>query len=293
MLSVPPVTTQAPATAADEEAQASALWCHRGPAPRMPRTHRHDDLEVNLVVTGRLEYLRGGRSFVVDAGRVALFWAATPHRLVPTGSSELASTDACWLHVPLTLALGWRLPDGDLAHLLSGAAVLAPHEVAGPSAVERFERWRAELADPDAGPAAMLEVEALVRRLLLARRRQAARADPPSDPATGRDPVAEMARFCVERFRERVSTADAAAAAHLSAPYATTLFRRRMGTTLGGYLVGCRVAEARRLLLTTDASTADVAHAAGFGSQSSFYEHFTRATGLTPAGYRRTRGGQR
>ncbi|TXR57200.1 helix-turn-helix transcriptional regulator [Quadrisphaera setariae] len=59
--------------------------------------------------------------------------------------------------------------------------------------------------------------------------------------------------------------------------------------TLGGYLLGCRLAEARRLLLTTDASTADVAHAAGFGSQSSFYDHFTRQTGTTPAAYRRGR----
>lgn len=249
----------------------------------MPRTHRHDDLEVNVVVSGRLEYLRGGRQLVVGEGQVALFWAATPHRLV--GRADDAA-DACWLHVPLTTVLAWRLPEADLAHLLSGAAVVLPHSAAGPDPVAQFDRWAVELAEPEAAPVALLEVQALVRRVLLARCTSTAA---PPEPSTGRDPVADLARFCVERFRDGVTTADAAAAVHLSAPYATTLFRRRMGVTLGGYLLGCRVAEARRLLLTTDAGTVEVAHASGFGSLSSFYDHFTRQTGTTPAAYRRGR----
>jgi transcriptional regulator GlxA family with amidase domain len=66
-----------------------------------------------------------------------------------------------------------------------------------------------------------------------------------------------------------------------------TLFRESVGTTVGSYLTRCRVAEAQRLLVTTAMTAAEVAHAAGFGSQSSFYTHFTRACGLSPSSYRK------
>ena len=33
-------------------------------------------------------------------------------------------------------------------------------------------------------------------------------------------------------------------------------------------------------------TTSEIAHAAGFGSQSSFYAHFTRACGSAPGAYR-------
>jgi AraC-like DNA-binding protein len=65
-----------------------------------------------------------------------------------------------------------------------------------------------------------------------------------------------------------------------------TLFRETVGTTLGAYLTRCRMAEAQRLLLTTGMTTSEIAHAAGFGSQSSFYAHFTRSCQVSPSAYR-------
>ncbi|WNY34019.1 helix-turn-helix transcriptional regulator [Curtobacterium flaccumfaciens] len=64
------------------------------------------------------------------------------------------------------------------------------------------------------------------------------------------------------------------------------MFRQDVGTTIGEYLTRCRVAEAQRLLATTSMTTSEIAHAAGFGSQSSFYAHFTRACGSAPGAYR-------
>ena len=75
-------------TAQDVVTMESSLWVRHAAAPLMPRPHRHDDLELNAVLSGRLEYLLGGERVVVEEGQIALFWAATPHRLIEQASDE-------------------------------------------------------------------------------------------------------------------------------------------------------------------------------------------------------------
>ena len=98
--------------------------------------------------------------------------------------------------------------------------------------------------------------------------------------------VTAMAQFVVTNFRDPISATEIAEATHLNPNYAMTLFRETVGTTLGCYLTRCRVAEAQRLLITTSMTTAEIAYAAGFGSQSSFYTHFMRTCGSSPGAYR-------
>ena len=54
----------------------------------------------------------------------------------------------------------------------------------------------------------------------------------------------------------------------------------------------CRVAEAQRLLLTTSLRVTEIAESAGFGSLSSFYEHVSAASGMSPREYRRRQRAQ-
>jgi AraC family transcriptional regulator, melibiose operon regulatory protein len=96
-----------------------------------------------------------------------------------------------------------------------------------------------------------------------------------------------MAAFLATRFRDPIRVADVAAVAHRHPSSAMESFRAALGVTIGAYLTRCRVAEAQRLLITTDAAVGEVGAAAGFGSQSAFYDAFTRATGRSPAAYRR------
>jgi AraC-like DNA-binding protein len=95
-----------------------------------------------------------------------------------------------------------------------------------------------------------------------------------------------MARDIAVHFREPLTVARVAEAAHLSPGHAMTVFRRVVGTTVGAYLTQCRVAEAQRLLVTTSATTLEVGSLAGFSSQSAFYEAFRSVCGEAPGGYR-------
>lgn len=266
------------------QTERSALWTSRGAPPVMRRPHRHDDIEVNAVRTGSLRYLFGGSDISLGPGDLAVFWGATPHQLVRPGTSD--DGDVLWLHVPLTTVLTWDLSRDRLDALLQPAPLIAR---AGESALDplaAMARWQADVAAGDRD-IAFLEIHALLMRLL--------RGEPATGgaPRTGPgDAVVVMTRTIAQRFREPISPAEVAAATHLSPTYAMTLFREAVGCTIGVYLTRCRVAEAQRLLVTTRAGTADIGQRAGFGSQTQFYEHFTRLCGCSPARYRARVGEQ-
>ncbi len=250
----------------------SELWVFQGPATEMTSAHRHDDIEVNVVLDGAIEYLFGGRTIAVRAGQAAVFWASVPHRLLDVAGMR---AQVCWAHLPLGEALSWDLPSSILAPLLQGELVLtaAPADAASMWAV-----WADDLAHDD--PATpLLEVQAMMRRIM-----RSSRIEPAELHATDRP--FRMAAHLMERFHERVTAADAAAAVHLNTEYAMTLFRRTWGMTVGEFLARRRVAEAQRLLATTELSTATIAHAAGFGSVSSFYAQFGKLSGTSPGDYR-------
>ncbi|MFD1718583.1 helix-turn-helix domain-containing protein [Georgenia deserti] len=264
-----------------------ALWVRRGDPPTMDRPHRHDDLEVNVVLRGRLDYLFGGSRVSVEAGHVAVFWAATPHRLIHPHRG-----DVCWVHIPLATVLSWSLPEDDVSTLLRMDPVIAP-VTAVPGDIEAlFESWRDELTG-DHTEIALLEAQAVVRRILT-RHRQSPRGrqEGGSPTVDGERPaavehVATMARYIAASFRDPISPSDVARTVHLAPTYAMGLFRRIVGTTVGGYLLRCRVAEAQRLLITTAQTVGEIGYAAGFSSQSSFYEHFRRMCACSPGEYRR------
>jgi AraC-like DNA-binding protein len=261
-----------------------ALWVHRGSAPPMREFHRHDDVEVNVAVRGSLEYLLGGRRVTVPEGHTAMFWAAVPHRLVPP--REPQDSDICWIHLPLAAVLRWTLPEGAAARILSHGVLAVPTGAVGDHVVPQFGTWQRDLASGADPGTVLLEGHALVLRILA---HGQAEAEAPAAPRTDLRPVARMARFTAENFRSAISPADIARAANLNPNYATTLFRSTVGVTLGEQLLRHRIAEAQRLLLTTSMTTAAVAHAAGFGSGSSLYAHFSKACGCSPGAYRATR----
>jgi AraC-like DNA-binding protein len=249
----------------------------------MDTAHQHDDLEINFVAEGgSMLYLFGGVPVEIAPGSVAAFWAAVPHQLVAN-----TATRAHWVHVPFATFLGWGLPAALVGRLLSGTPLIAPPSAARESDTANFTQWAADLssAQPERRRILLLEVEARVRRLAL---------DAPQEPSrqyTGGDPALRhavtMVRHIAQHFREPLTVADVAGAARLHPNYAMTHFRKIVRTTIGDYLTKCRLAEGRRLLITTDLPIADVASASGFSSVSRFYSAFTSECGVPPAAYRR------
>jgi AraC family transcriptional regulator, melibiose operon regulatory protein len=267
----------------DSRIEPGVLTGWAGEPEVMHAAHQHDDLEINLVAEGgTMLYLFGGVPVEVGPGSVAAFWAAVPYQLVAN-----SVTRAHWVYVPFGTFLAWGLPDSLVSRLLSGIPLVAPPSAALDTDPANFAQWADDLAggQPERGRIAMLEVEARVRRLALAT------VGEPMCQYSGSDPtlrqVVGMVRHIAEHFREPLAVGDIAAAAGLHPNYAMAQFRRVMHTTVVDYLTQRRLAEARRLLITTDLPVERVSAESGFGSVSRFYAAFTTGCGVPPATFRR------
>ena len=65
------------------------------------------------------------------------------------------------------------------------------------------------------------------------------------------------------------------------------LFREELDTTPHAWLLEQRLVKAREWLATTEAPIAEIALRAGFSEQSALTRALRKATGMTPAAYRR------
>lgn len=259
------------------------LACWQGATRGMTAAHRHDDLEFNHADVD-LEYVIDGRTHIIPAGTVAVFWAARPHQLVGGAVSGVET----WLTVPLRQAIAWRLPTAFMGRMLRGEVVAVPaHAAIGLD--ERAARWSEELTHNDVQRrVAELEIEAFALRVAQELDRAQTLGDSaPQNRGAPRAAAAAMAAFISEHSAEDISVGTIAAHVHLNPQYAMSIFRAALGITIGDYLAQCRVAAAQQLLLTTDHAVPEVGFAAGFRSQSQFYDRFARWCGETPAAYRR------
>ncbi len=249
------------------------LACGLSLVPAMARAHRHDDVELVHPRGGSAVLEHAGGRHALDDGTCAVFWAGLPHRVADHDDGVTVA----WVTVPLADVLAWALPAAFTGGLLRGDLTTLP---APPALDAAMDSWQQDLRGvPALSHAVRLEAHAWLLR--------AATLGNPSASARAHDAATEMAAHICTHFREPLAVADVAAAVHLHPSTAAAVFRRAMGVTIGEYVAQCRVGEAQRLLISTDATTTQVALLAGFGSTSRFYERFVHDAGLPPGAYRR------
>lgn len=95
-------------------------------------------------------------------------------------------------------------------------------------------------------------------------------------------------RFIEEHYQESISLRDVAVAVGRSPAYLTDLVRQKTGKTVLAWIIECRMAEARRLLLETSQTIEQIAEAAGYFDRRHFSRQFLRCHGTTPQAWRKT-----
>lgn len=249
------------------------------PPKPMGRIHHHHEVELNLLFRGAVTYLHRGAMRRLEPGRLTVFWGSTPHSLVTVE----ARSEMAWVTVPLAWVWGWALPERFMRGLMEGDWWAAPE---GTGERHPVRAWVEELATANEAGRKRLLLEFQACFLWLAEQ-TVTNSPGPARPATGGlRHVERMARCMAERFREKLTVEEIASAADLHPNYAMPLFRRLCGVTIRDYLLQHRLTRAQQLLLTTEDKVIDVALASGFGSQSSFYEAFTRVVKETPQEFR-------
>jgi AraC-like DNA-binding protein len=89
---------------------------------------------------------------------------------------------------------------------------------------------------------------------------------------------------------DRLTIDDLARSAMFSKFHFSRVFQRVTGVSPGRFLSAMRVAEAKRLLLTTSITVADIGHQVGYNSVGTFSSRFRSSVGVPPITYRRLGG---
>ena len=109
--------------------------------------------------------------------------------------------------------------------------------------------------------------------------------------AARENPTAVRLRLLIERhFREHHRPAEYARRLRITVGHLNHLSRRHLGRPAGLVIRERLALEARRQLLHTDATAAEVAYALGFKDPAYFARFFRRETGISPTAYRGAEG---
>ncbi|MCX6045695.1 MAG: helix-turn-helix domain-containing protein [Chloroflexi bacterium] len=244
----------------------------------MPGPHRHSEIELNFVCEGTITYLHRDTLITIPAGRLALFWAAIPHQLVEGHTSTYY-----FVTIPLETFLAWKLPQPFTQALLFGDLIMDDGENTIYNQL-LLQRWYADLGG-DRAFIALMEIEARLWRLALDTRQSQLNGHPPPGHTT-HSKASQMAKFIVEHYDEPLTVEAISTSVGLHPNYAMQLFKRVFGLSLLEYVIQYRVAQAQRLLATTDDNVLTIAIQTGFGSSSNFYMAFKKYCGQSPNTYR-------
>lgn len=96
-----------------------------------------------------------------------------------------------------------------------------------------------------------------------------------------------ITRYLQENLGEEVSLSVLAEEFHLSAQYISQLFKSEIGVNFLVYLTNIQMEKAKKLLLSTALSIAEVSELTGYGDYRVFTKAFKKTEGITPSQFRR------
>lgn len=99
--------------------------------------------------------------------------------------------------------------------------------------------------------------------------------------------VSRAVSVMYERIAEPITVEDLARSALFSKFHFTRVFQRVTGMSPGRYLSAMRLAEAKKLLRSTDLKVIDITYAVGYSSVGTFSTRFASEVGVSPSEYRR------
>ncbi|HEX5827843.1 MAG TPA: AraC family transcriptional regulator [Candidatus Limnocylindrales bacterium] len=247
--------------------------------------HWHDHFEVALVEEGRGVFMFGRRALEAEAGdiffidnsqpHVALADRGTPMRLLLVlFRPELIAPPGC-RDVDLGYLAAFRFDDG-----------VSPRVRGGSALAKDIASTLRRLSAADARP---LQDAGLRMALALAAGAPGVAATPEAARAAAdrREQIRPVLAYVDAHSRDHVTLEAVADLVHVSPSRVRHVFKDVTGVSFKEYVTQVRVTEAKRLLLGTELSVADVARAVSYTNLHQFYKVFHRSCGMSPGEYRR------
>lgn len=99
--------------------------------------------------------------------------------------------------------------------------------------------------------------------------------------------ITGIIRYLQEHLAEEVSLSVLAEEFHLSAQYISQLFKTEIGVNFLAYLTNIRMEKAKKLLLSSSLSIAEISEQSGYSDYRVFTKVFKKSEGITPSQYRK------
>jgi len=251
------------------------------------------DVEIALTIRGAGDGLvacRAGRDWQAVRPTTNAIW------LIPTGfkADEIRSTspdlEILHLYVPssafLRLTADYDLPAAPGHAIRSAAGV--QDELINQVGLAVLSEMKA----PTAAGRMLVETSSLLLAARLAStHRELVTARPLTTPRHRLDDgrLKRVLEYIEERLAEEITLSDLANVACLSPFHFARVFAVTVGMPPHRYVSSRRLENAKKQIAARKASMSEIAFDCRFSSQSSFGRAFRRATGMTPAEYRRKR----
>jgi AraC-like DNA-binding protein/mannose-6-phosphate isomerase-like protein (cupin superfamily) len=253
--------------------------------------HWHDHFEVAVVLDGSGTFMFGRRALAAEPGDVFFIDNSQPHvaHAAPGTSLRLLLV---LFRPELIAGPGCRdLDHGYLAPFRVDDRVASPRlRGSSPVAVQVAailgqlrETWERH------DPADRHLADATFRlALALAGRHAGCNGAVPSRAAADRrEQIRPVLAYVDGHCRDSITLDDVAGLVHVSPSRVRHVFKDVTGVSFKEYVTQVRVAEAKRLLLGTELSVADIARAVSYTNLHQFYKVFYRSCAMSPGEYRR------
>jgi AraC-like DNA-binding protein len=248
--------------------------------------HHHTSIELNFLQNCGMNYSFSGQPAQLAADHLTVFWGAAPHRV----NNVIGKGQITNIYLSLGQFLRWGLPTDLVNSVLAGNVISVKKPSPGDAIM--MDRLYAERYNVTTAwrRTHLSEIETRLRRMALEgwQTLMTFNNAPKQMEITSKSMlrVEAMLSYIATNYTIQINVADIASAANLSVGRAGHLFRQVMGLGLKQQLLRARLSHSRMLLTETDAKVSNIAMDSGFSSISSFYDAFTKTTGMSPAQYR-------
>lgn len=259
-------------------------------APKvMAHSHWHGHIEINYFFNCSAEYFINGKTVRIPEGRMAVFWASFPHRLITTqGDGELVN-----VYVPLQSFLTWKLPNDFVNNLLHGEVIVSNSRYDSDEQITRIWKKDIDRNNYTLTVQVINELRDRIHRMAiedystfdLARKhiKEGRKA-----VNSGFSHIQTMLRYIADNYDQKITVENVANSTGLHKNYAMKLFNRVMRVSIKQYINQLRLQHAQAMLVDTEKPVLNIALEAGFGSVSRFYDVFQREYRMSPLEFRRS-----
>lgn len=241
--------------------------------------HTHDFAEVLFVLSGKGYIYYNGSKRDIKAGDIVIYNANIPHReqgspedplellFVALDKVEITNLDANCL-IPPNYDIIY--PSGDMEEIFQQYFSNIVDEMA------RKDKFYVEIAK-NATITLVMYLYRLINRF-----------EASMDVSQSNGTLDHVLDYIDKHYLEPITLDQIAEACYINKYYLSHMFSDSKQMTVGQYILGKRMEEAKRLLATTNLTVNEIALNSGFNDQGYFSRAFKKALQMTPLQYRKS-----